>query len=129
MNRAIKFRAWDKKEKKMYKPFSMDEVWYSNEDDGIHFGNGLESDRKLRGKELVTFDILEDCILMQFTGLKDKNGKEIYESDLVKYNNRIYEVRYYLGGFELFEKDTKCACFNTWWENTEIIGNIVERRI
>ena len=60
MTREIKFRAWAVASKKM---FELDEDW--------EFVNG-----KLRQ--------LPNTILMQFTGLYDKNGNEIFEGDILK---------------------------------------------
>lgn len=67
--RDIKFRAWHKKEKYIE---PVDDLQMFNEDLNI----GIPSKDYFLGKE--------DVILMQYTGLHDKNGKEIYEGDIVK---------------------------------------------
>ena len=107
--REIKFRAWDKDSKEMTPLFNID------------FEHNIMNKGSL-WKSLYSVELL------QYTWLKDKNGKEVYEGDLVIYGNKQWVIEYrpwcfyikYL--YEWLEK--------TWWlwygENLEILGNIYE---
>lgn len=71
----------------------------------------------------------------QFTGLHDKNGKEIYEGDIVRYGERNYVVSYedsHKGAFSLIRNNTFVGCFGTPYPfepfYVEVVGNIHDYR-
>jgi len=123
--REIKFRAWDKNNKKMYCVKKL-HCNFINDDYGMH---------QLKNDEFVS---VNDVELMQYTGLKDKNGKEIYEGDIVKLDTSEFKsdkykhkfnskVEYKYGMFCISENDKK-PVYNIYdvRYHIEIIGNIYE---
>ncbi len=115
--REIKFRVWNDVTKSMHFP-----GW----------------------KELAERAKLPEMRIMEFTGLKDKNGKGIYEEDIIKDKNGIIWTVYFLmGSFSICcsskemskaikrkkdktEEDILVEELDAWWLGSEVIGNTHE---
>lgn len=145
MNREIKFRVWDRALNKMITQENV--KWLL---DTVNTGD-YYTDYTYSGEEwypaydiLTIFDYFEDIQdryiedtsikrfeLMQYTGLHDKNGKEIYEGDIVKIKYRdedIGKVIYEYNGFSIDVTNMNKNYGRVDFVNNfmEVIGNIYD---
>lgn len=112
----LRFRAWDKEFKEMVQ---VDALVFEEQIVKATYKNGN-----------VVKEDLKNYVLMQSTGLTDKNGKEIFEGDVVKMAKNVYSeptyyevVRHRGGAYRLDSKQYGCEL---WLRHTdcEIAGNI-----
>lgn len=115
-NRELKFRIWDAQYKRFVKGYEnknhYDELY--SDPPGLIFG-GLA----------YLNEYGEYYTIQQWTGLKDKNGKEIYEGDILLDDTKIPLRCYYDNG--KFMAGASYAS-QEWFFECEIIGNIFENK-
>lgn len=125
---TTKFRAWHKTWEEMGR-ISFIRYKESGEIAHLSFRRNIYNGNIYGG--LVKLDEIE---LMQSTGLLDKNGKEIFEGDIVKMAKDVYSeptyyevVRHRGGAYRLESKQHGCEL---WLRHTdcEVVGNVYENK-
>ena len=138
MNDRFKFRAWNKETKTMHQV----EGIYAYQDEHTEGGEVF-----LESFSNPSYYFPEEVVIMQSTGLKDKNGKLIYEGDIVKfgefYNNEWNSFNigkvYWGGKFDYPAFELQCSTADFDMSNglsyifgnglsIEVIGNIYENK-
>jgi uncharacterized phage protein (TIGR01671 family) len=119
MNREIKFRVWD----------TDGNHWEKDEENELLFCQD-EGKFKYHQNKL---DKYHEYIIQQYTGVKDKNDKEIYEGDIIKYNKEGYDkigpgiIGFFAGMFICSWKDqTDDELGYMMIDDMEVVGNIFE---
>lgn len=111
MNREIKFNLWDIEREQYYRDVL-----------------SLEND-KITIWATLNIRTSNNVIWLQFTGLKDKNGKEIFEGDIVRCDNMTIAIEYSANAFEgiyLNPKYMHSPLQNKNYLQWEVIGNIYQ---
>lgn len=123
--REIKFRAWIGEHKKIYDVNHI--VFNAGEVRGIR-ATWIKSETN---KKYIYNFSMKQFVLMQFTGLHDKNGKEIYEGDILEWDAKddngkkvITDVRFEKGAF--VDDDVENEPIGSWNIEKEVLGNVWE---
>jgi uncharacterized phage protein (TIGR01671 family) len=117
-NRQLKFRVWDKLEKRFIYP-----------DKGYQGHYVLSLDGKFHNLQNGSGG--DECVVQQFIGITDKNKKEIFEGDVVSFDGFSFKqgVVSYLNGYSTYVIDVDKALIqipNIDFETFEVVGNIFE---
>lgn len=130
--REVKYQAWLHDEKVMV---DVIEINFQERSVGYYDFSGMndaEAFELMRDGTPNADCTFEECKLRQFTGLRDKNGKYIYEGDLVEISDHPFEGPIKVNGiYEVGYNERMELCCGSWLLHRElpyitVIGNIYE---
>lgn len=112
------FKAWDKKNRKMVSEMSLWNIWEDGQDMDCNSSSYFLDERAKYPGTVVR----EDWIFLQGSGMRDRDGREIFEGDIIEYT--VSGITY----------KQECPELNKWhfWQETEdnptvkAIGNVYE---
>lgn len=123
-----RYRIWSKTEKRMVRTENILSIDYENEETVVQklfYEDGLAVERDICNYRF------KDTVFMQSTDIKDKNGKEIFEFDVVSLP-KFGDLKPWVGVVKRMEGkwviDTGYVSITLWSEieETEILGNMFE---
>ncbi|MFW5436582.1 YopX family protein [Paenibacillus apiarius] len=134
MSRPLKFRAWDAKQKAMFPIHKMEfhkidnELVHLSGVDIHHKDSDFHGDVYYGGpaNKMTGTPPVKRFVIMQYIGLKDRNGKEICEGDICNYGDFIGVVRYGDGCFKITDGQHSAYFISSDCNEIAVIGNIYE---